>query len=43
MRRVAELGGDAGIELFGEHALERVGLAVDAIPGHGVTLTPVTR
>ena len=41
VRRVAELGGDARLEVLGEHVLERLGLLVHAVPRHAEVLGEV--
>ena len=41
VRRVAELGRDARLEILGEHVLERLGLVVHAVPGHAELLGEV--
>jgi hypothetical protein len=41
VRRVAELGGDARLEVLGDHVLERLGLVVHAVPRHAEVLGEV--
>ena len=41
VRRVAELGRDAPLEVLGEHVLERLGLLVHAVPRHAEVLGQV--
>ena len=41
VRRVAELGRDARLEVLGEHVLERLGLLVHAVPRHAEVLGQV--
>ena len=41
VRRVAELGRDARLEVLGEHVLERLGLLVHAVPRHAELLGEV--
>ena len=41
VRRLAELGGDARLEVLGDHVLERLGLLVHAVPRHAEVLGEV--
>ena len=41
LKKLAELGGDARLEVLGDHMLERLGLLVDAVPRHAEVLGEV--